>query len=115
MFDETNHCSLLKAQEENLSLRQRDLAKRLGVGFGKINYCLRTLVKRFSLMANNFRSDNNRLVCGYLLTSYGVGKNARITIRFLKNIFQESEGLRGKIENLPLRSGTTRFAKNVYE
>jgi DNA-binding Lrp family transcriptional regulator len=37
MFDDTTSYSLLKTLEDNPSLSQRDLAKRLGVSLGKVN------------------------------------------------------------------------------
>jgi len=46
MLDEATHYGLLKTLEENLGLSQRDLAKRLGVSFGKINISLNVRVQK---------------------------------------------------------------------
>ncbi len=100
MLDETTHYSLLKTLEENPGLSQRDLAKRLGVSLGKVNYCLNALVAKGSLKISNFRNSDNKLAYAYLLTPGGVEEKARITVEFLKYKIQEYERLRAEIEEL---------------
>jgi EPS-associated MarR family transcriptional regulator len=100
MLDEATHYSLLKTLEENPELSQRDLAKRLGVSLGKVNFCLNALVEKGSLKINNFRNSENKLAYAYLLTPRGVEEKARITVQFLKNKMQEYERLKNEIEEL---------------
>jgi len=61
MLDEATHYTLLKTLEENPGLSQRDLAKKLGVSLGKVNYCLNKLIEKGSLKINNFRNSENKL------------------------------------------------------
>ncbi len=100
MLDETTHYTLLKTLEENPGLSQRDLAKKLGVSLGKVNFCLKALVEKGSLKINNFRNSENKLAYAYLLTPRGVEEKARITVRFLKRKVLEYERLRAEIEDL---------------
>jgi len=100
MLDETTHFSLLKTLEENPGLSQRDLAKKLGVSLGKVNYCLNKLVEKGSLKINNFRNSDNKLAYAYLLTPQGIESRARMTVEFLKIKVQEYEHLRAEIEEL---------------
>ncbi len=100
MLDETTHYVLLKTLEENPGLSQRDLAKKLGVSLGKVNFCLKALVEKGSLKINNFRNSDNKLAYAYLLTPSGVEQKARLTVRFLRNKVQEYERLRAEIEEL---------------
>lgn len=100
MLDETTHYTLLKTLEENPGLSQRDLAKKLGVSLGKVNFCLKALVEKGSLKINNFRNSDNKLAYAYLLTPRGVEEKARITVQFLKRKVQEYERLRAEIEDL---------------
>lgn len=100
MLDDTTHYSLLKTLEENPGLSQRDLAKRLGVSLGKINFCLNALVAKGSIKINNFRNSDNKLAYAYLLTPGGVEQKARMTVQFLKFKLQEYERLRAEIEEL---------------
>lgn len=100
MLDETTHYGLLKTLEQNPSLSQRDLAKRLGVSLGKVNFCLNALVEKGSLKVNNFRNNENKLAYAYLLTPSGVEEKARITVEFLQMKLSEYERLRVEIEQL---------------
>jgi EPS-associated MarR family transcriptional regulator len=100
MLDENTHYGLLKTLEENPDLSQRDLAKRLGVSLGKINFCLNALVAKGSLKIRNFRNNENKLAYAYLLTPRGIEEKASITVRFLKHKMQEYEQLREEIEEL---------------
>jgi len=100
MFDDTTSYGLLKTLENNPSLSQRDLAKRLGVSLGKINFCLNALIEKGCLKVNNFRNSDNKLAYAYLLTPQGVEEKARITVYFLKYKMQEYERLRAEIEEL---------------
>ncbi len=100
MLDETTHYSLLKTLEENPGLSQRDLAKRLGVSLGKINFCLNALVEKGSLKISNFRNSDNKLAYAYLLTPHGMESRARMTVEFLKYKIQEYERLKNEIAEL---------------
>ena len=100
MPDENTNYGLLKTLEENPGLSQRDMAKRLGVSLGKINFCLNALVAKGLLKVNNFRNSDNKLAYAYLLTPHGVEEKARMTVLFLKYKMQEYEQLRAEIEAL---------------
>ena len=100
MLDETTHYTLLKTLEENPGLSQRDLAKKLGISLGKVNYCLNALVEKGSLKIDNFRKSNNKLAYAYLLTPLGIESKPRLTVQFLKRKVQEYEQLRNEIEEL---------------
>jgi len=115
MLDETTHYGLLKTLEENPGLSQRDLAKKLGVSLGKINFCLNALVAKGSLKINNFRNSNNKLAYAYLLTPSGVEQKARMTVQFLKCKVQEYERLRAEIAELQREAEQKGLLENTYE
>lgn len=102
MPDETTHYTLLKTLEENPSLSQRDLAKKLGISLGKVNYCLKSLVEKGSVKANNFRNSHNKLAYAYLLTPRGIEQKARMTVEFLQIKVREYEQLKAEIEELKI-------------
>lgn len=112
MLDETTHYTLLKTLEENPSLSQRDLAKRLGVSLGKVNFCLNALVEKGSLKINNFRKSDNKLAYVYLLTPSGVEEKARITVEFLKYKTKEYERLELEIKELQQEALKQRVPKS---
>jgi EPS-associated MarR family transcriptional regulator len=115
MLDETTHYGLLKTLEENPGLSQRDLAKKLGVSLGKINYCLNALVEKGSLKINNFRNSENKLAYAYLLTPSGVEQKARMTVQFLKYKVQEYERLRAEIAELQHEAEQKGLLENAHE
>jgi EPS-associated MarR family transcriptional regulator len=115
MLDETTHYVLLKTLEENPGLSQRDLAKRLGVSLGKVNFCLNALVAKGSVKINNFRNSDNKLAYAYLLTPSGVEQKARMTVQFLKFKLQEYEKLRAEIEELKREAEQRQLLGDAHE
>ena len=115
MFDDTTSYGLLKTLENNPSLSQRDLAKRLGVSLGKINFCLNALVEKGCLKVNNFRNSDNKLAYAYLLTPGGIEEKARMTVYFLKYKVQEYERLRAEIEELHREAARKGLLENAHE
>jgi len=114
MLDQSTHYSLLKTLEDNPGLSQRDLAKRLGVSLGKVNFCLNALVEKGSLKINNFRNSNNKLAYVYLLTPRGVDQKARMTVEFLQLKVQEFERLKGEIAELQRDVEQQGLLENVH-
>jgi EPS-associated MarR family transcriptional regulator len=115
MFDDTTSYGLLKTLENNPSLSQRDLAKRLGISLGKVNFCLNALVEKGFLKVNNFRNSDNKLAYAYLLTPHGVEEKARITVHFLNYKMQEYEQLRAEIKELKREAEQKGLLENVHE
>ena len=115
MLDETTHYGLLKTLENNPGLSQRDLAKRLGVSLGKVNFCLNALVTKGSLKISNFRNNENKLAYAYLLTPCGVEEKARITLDFLKHKMQEYEQLKKEIAELKREAEKRGLLESVHE
>ena len=79
---------------------QRGLADRLGVSLGKLNYCLRALVDKGLVKANNFRRSDNKLAYAYVLTPAGLEEKRRLTQAFLQRKLTEFEVLQQEIEVL---------------
>ena len=115
MLDETTHYGLLKTLEENPGLSQRDMAKRLGVSLGKVNFCLKALVEKGSVKMNNFRNSDNKPAYIYLLTPSGVDQKARMTVVFLQNKVREYERLRAEIKELKQEAKQKGLLESAYE
>ena len=99
MTDEI-HFRVLRIIETNPEITQRELANELGVSLGKINYCLKGLIEKGWVKANNFKNSNNKLAYLYILTPSGIEQKARITAQFLKRKISEYEELKIEIERL---------------
>ncbi len=115
MADDSTHYGLLKTLEDNPSLSQRDLAKRLGISLGKVNFCLNALVEKGCLKVNNFRNSDNKLAYAYVLTPRGIEEKARMTVHFLRRKVQEYEQLRSEIEELKREAEQKGLLKDVHE
>ena len=77
----------LITKEDNLS--QRNIAKRLGLSVGKVNYCLQSLMEVGFIKLKNFSNSNSKLNYVYLLTPTGVKAKIAITKRFLSKKQEE--------------------------
>ena len=88
---------LLRQIADQPAASQRGLAARLGVSVGKINYCLRALMDKGWVKANNFRRSDNKWAYTYLLTPRGAAAKLRLTQDFLARKEHEYEVLKGQI------------------
>lgn len=85
-------------------MSQRELASSLGVSLGKTNYCLRALISKGLVKAENYRKSSNKLAYLYLLTPAGVAAKTALTRQFLAHKVAEYEALRLEIEGLERES-----------
>ncbi|HWJ96049.1 MAG TPA: MarR family EPS-associated transcriptional regulator [Telluria sp.] len=91
---------LLRQIAEQESTNQRDLAQRMGVSVGKVNYCLRAVIDRGWVKVNNFRRADNKWAYAYLLTPKGASAKVRLARAFLARKEQEFEQLQCEIRTL---------------
>lgn len=97
---EETDLELLRQIDEQRAESQRDLADRLGMSVGKINYCLRALVDKGWIKANNFRRADNKWAYRYLLTPVGANAKLRMAREFLLRKEREFEQLEKEIRRL---------------
>lgn len=79
---------------------QRELALRLGVSVGKINYCLRAVIDKGWVKVDNFRRADNKWAYAYLLTPSGMRAKMRLTRDFLGRKEREFEQLQAEVARL---------------
>jgi EPS-associated MarR family transcriptional regulator len=100
LIDDGLRYRILKQLQQDPAISQRDLAQVLGLSLGKTNYCLRALIQKGLVKANNFRNSHNKLAYAYLLTPKGLEEKARVTLRFLKARMAEYDALEREIAEL---------------
>ena len=105
MTEDINY-QMLKLIEQNPELSQRQLAEKMGVSLGKVNYCLRALIDKGLVKAKNFKNSSNKAAYLYLLTPRGVEAKAKISVRFLARKVAEYETLRLEIDELKAALGS---------
>jgi len=91
---------LLRKIDELNSTNQRDLAAQMGVSLGKVNFCLRAVIDRGWVKANNFRRADNKLAYAYLLTPSGAKAKMKMARDFLRRKEFEFQQLQDEIERL---------------
>jgi EPS-associated MarR family transcriptional regulator len=97
--EDTNY-RVMRLLEENPDLTQRELAEKLGVSVGGLNYCLKALMEKGLVKMNNFAHSKNKFGYVYVLTPRGIAEKARLTSAFLKRKMEEYELLKIEIEQL---------------
>lgn len=105
----------MRILQENPDLTQRELANRLGISVGGLNYCLKALMEKGLVKMKNFSNSKNKFGYVYVLTPSGIAEKASITHRFLHRKMEEYEALRAEIEMLrkEARTGSFESAENT--
>ena len=99
-LQEDTYFRVMRILQENPNLTQRELADKLGLSLGGLNYCLRALIDKGFVKMQNFNKAENKLKFVYLLTPRGIKEKSSLTYRFLERKMQEYETLKAEIETL---------------
>ena len=91
---------VMRILQENPDLTQRELAEKLGVSVGGLNYCLKALMEKGLVKMQNFVHSKNKFGYVYVLTPHGMAEKAALTSRFLKRKMEEYKALKAEIEAL---------------
>lgn len=90
----------MRILQGNPDLTQRELAQKLGISVGGLNYCLNALIDKGFVKVSNFQQSKNKFKYVYLLTPKGFAEKVSMTRRFLKRKMDEFDALKGEIEVL---------------
>jgi EPS-associated MarR family transcriptional regulator len=99
-IDPDVHFRVLHLLEEEPELTQRELAQKLGISLGGVNYCLKALIDIGHIKAGNFSKSSNKSVYLYLLTPQGIAEKTKLTAGFLKRKMVEYHALKKEINSL---------------
>jgi EPS-associated MarR family transcriptional regulator len=99
-IQEDTYFRVMRILQENPDLTQRELAEKLGVSVGGLNYCLKALMDKGWVKMQNFQNSKNKFKYVYLLTPQGIAERVALTGRFLDRKMQEYEALKAEIESL---------------
>jgi EPS-associated MarR family transcriptional regulator len=99
-LQEDTHFRVLRLLQENPDLTQRELAERLGISVGGLNYCLKAMMEKGLVKMRNFAQSKNKFGYVYVLTPSGVAEKAAMTHRFLQRKIEEYEALKTEIQVL---------------
>jgi EPS-associated MarR family transcriptional regulator len=91
---------LMHILQDNPDLTQRELASKLGLSIGGLNYCLKALVNKGLVKMQNFQNSKNKFKYVYLLTPKGVTEKVALTSSFLERKMHEYEALKIELKSL---------------
>ncbi len=99
-LQEDTYFRVMRILQENPDFTQRELAEKLGISVGGLNYCLKALMEKGLVKMKNFANSKNKFGYVYVLTPTGMAERAAITHRFLQRKMYEYEALKAEIEVL---------------
>jgi EPS-associated MarR family transcriptional regulator len=99
-IDPDVHFRVLHLLEEQPTLTQRELAEKLGISLGGVNYCLKSLIDVGHIKAGNFKKNPDKSAYLYLLTPQGLVEKASLTAGFLKRKMAEYRALKKEIDSI---------------
>lgn len=99
------HFRIMRILQDNPDLTQRELADKLGMSVGGLNYCLKALIDKGFVKMANFQRSKNKFKYVYLLTPQGMAEKVALTSRFLKRKMAEYDALKVEIEALKAEVG----------
>lgn len=88
---------VMRVLQDNPDITQRELAEKLGISVGGVNYCLKALMEKGLVKMKNFANSKNKFGYVYVLTPTGIAEKADITHRFLQRKIDEYEALKAEI------------------
>jgi EPS-associated MarR family transcriptional regulator len=99
------HFKVMRILQDHPDLTQRELADKLGMSVGGLNYCLHALIDKGFVKMGNFQKSKNKFKYVYLLTPQGIAEKVALTRRFLQRKMQEYDALKVEIEALKAEVG----------
>ncbi|MCK5509035.1 MAG: MarR family EPS-associated transcriptional regulator [Desulfobacterales bacterium] len=99
-YEQEIHYRLLKILRLEPQFGQRDMAKKMGISVGKVNYCISELAAKGWIKITRFRSAKNKIPYTYMVTPKGLEEKAKLTLRFLKRKLSEYEEIKKQIREL---------------
>lgn len=104
-IQEDTHFRIMLILQGNPDLTQRELADKLGMSVGGLNYCLKALIDKGFVKMANFQNSKNKFKYVYLLTPQGIAEKMVMTGRFLRRKMEEYDALKVEIEALMAELG----------
>ena len=101
-LQEDTYFRVMRILQQDPDLTQRELAERLGISLGGLNYCLKALMEKGLVKMKSFSNSKNKFGYVYVLTPTGIAEKTSITRRFIERKLEEFEALRLEIDTLQL-------------
>jgi len=100
LYEKEIRYRLLKILDKDPNLTQRQMAQKMGISLGKVNYCLSELTKKGFIKIDRFKASKIKIKYIYMLTPRGLEEKGRLTLSFLKLKLFEYEEIKRQIRDL---------------
>lgn len=111
LYEQEIRYRLLKILSQESKQTQRDMAKKVGISLGKVNYCLSELAKKGLIKIIRFKSARDKRPYTYILTPRGIEEKAKLTVTFLRRKISEYKEIRRQISELTLEIDEEKLRK----
>ena len=91
---------LLKILAKEPQLGQREMAKRMGISLGKVNFCVSEFAAKGWIKVTRLKSARKKIPYIYMLTPKGLEEKGKLTVRFLKRKVSEYEEIKVQISEI---------------
>ena len=88
---------VMRVIEANPEMSQREIARKLGVSLGGVNYAVKALVERGLVKMKNFSRSDHKASYLYVLTPSGIAEKASLASALLSRKLEEYELLMTEI------------------
>ncbi|MDZ7699472.1 MAG: MarR family EPS-associated transcriptional regulator [Deltaproteobacteria bacterium] len=99
-YNQEIHYRLLNLLADEPRIGQRDMARKMGISIGKVNYCIAELAGKGLIKIKRFKNTKPKLPYAYRLTPHGMEEKGQITIKYLKRKLEEYDEIKRQIEAL---------------
>lgn len=99
-LQEDTYFRVMRILQDNPDLTQRELAEKLGISVGGLNYCLKALTEKGWVKMRNFANSKNKFGYVYVLTPNGITEKASLAHHFIQRKMEEYEALKAEIQAL---------------
>ena len=100
IYEQEIRYRLLKILAREPRLGQREMAKRMGISLGKVNFCVTELADKGWIKITRLKSARKKIPYIYMLTPRGLEQKAKITLKFLKRKLSEYEEIKHQIKDI---------------
>ena len=100
IYEQEIRYRLLKILAEEPRLGQREMAKKMGISLGKVNFCVSELAVKGWIKITRLKSARKKIPYIYMLTPKGLEEKGKLTVRFLRRKLAEYEEIKKQILEL---------------
>ena len=100
IYEQEIRYRLLKILAEKPKLGQREMATKMGISLGKVNFCVSELAAKGWIKITRLKSARKKIPYIYMLTPKGLEEKGNLTVRFLRRKLAEYEEIKKQILEL---------------